>query len=311
MFRLCIRIVWIFLGFIALPGMIPADVSGQLTATAEVNPRLVRLGTPFEVILKIDSNENITIQRPSFPTVEGLTLSNSGTWQGLQLSIGGAHAEASHTLVAEYVASEAGTYKLGPFYIAYIDAAGQSHEITIPAVNVEVYEDAPRPASGIFLARIASWWKYILTVLLFALLAGLIAALIATRKKGPAAAGAVGAMRRASPEQDALDHIRRLEIPKADDAQDVKTYYEKVDDILRAYLTRRYNVPTRDATSWEIQREFQKRKRLDRRAKDVFVLINDCDWVKFAKSRPTQDEIRKVPDRAAEILVGGVSSANE
>ena len=276
----------------------------QPTATAKANPRLVRVGAPFQIVITLHSEENIVVQRPSFQSVEGLTLSNPEAGSTFQISVGGGHTESAQTFAAEYVASEPGTYDLGPFYIAYVDEKGESHELTVPAVTVEVHEDAPRPASNIILARIGRWWKYILTAFLLAVLAGLAAVLVRARKRTAGAAPAP--VRTSSPEHDAVEQIKSLRIPGAEDVEAVKAYYDKVDKILRTYLTRRYNVLTRDLTTWEIQKEFRKRKRLDARAKAVFILINDCDWVKFAKSRPMQGEIERIPYRAAEALVGGI-----
>jgi len=144
------------------------------------------------------------------------------------------------------------------------------------------------------------------TILLLAILAGLIALFIRVRKQAPDAAPALTMGIGRSPEQLAVEEIRALPIPDAGDAAAVKEYYGKVDGALRTYLKRRYEVPTHEVTSWEIQREFHTRKRLDTRVKGVFVLINDCDWVKFAKTRPAAREIQAVPDRAADILTGRI-----
>jgi hypothetical protein len=303
--RSTVRHILIFLATVAVAAAMSASVaSAETTGTAEANPRLVRVGDPFEIVLTITTDESVRIQQPAFPTPQGLRLLSSESERAMQLSFGGAVSEATYAFTAEYAAEEPGEYRIGPFRVSYTTSEGQSSELTIDAVVVEAHEDAPRPASNIIFGPYPPWLVYLFIAMLVAILAGLIAAWIIIRKRPREAIVAPLPIAFRSPEQAALDEIRRLGTPSASDEDAVKAYYDSVDDILRKYVTKRYNVPTRDSTGWEIRKEFHRRERLDSRIKGVFELMNDCDWVKFAMTRPTDRDIRRLPDRAADILVG-------
>jgi len=290
---------------LAIAAALSANVaSAETTGTAEVNPRLARVGDPFEVVLTISTDESVSIQQPAFPTPQGLRLLNSESVRGMQLSFSGADSESTYTFTAEYAAEEPGEYRIGPFRVSYTTSDGESAELTIDAVAVEAHEDAPRPASNIIFGPYPPWLVYLFIAMLVAVLAGLVAAWIIVRNRPREAIVAPLAIAFRSPEQAALDEIRKLGTPSASDEATVKAYYDSVDDILRKYVTKRYNVPTRDSTGWEIRKEFHRRERLDSRIKGVFELMNDCDWVKFAMTRPTDRDIRRLPERAADILVG-------
>lgn len=226
--------------------------------------------------------------------------------QGMNITADSGGTEVSHVISREYTADEPGQYEIGPFTVRYYNAEGETEEIELEPVMVEVFEDAPREASTIIPGTMPWWWPYLITAICLAILAGLIAGWYALKRKRmpDEAAPAVIHIGSRSPEQTAYDAIAKLELPDPEDEDTIKGYYDAVDDILRIYLTKRYNMPTRDATLWEIRQEFTRRKRLDSRVKGVFAMMNDCDWVKFAKMKPSSGDISGVKERAADVLLG-------
>jgi hypothetical protein len=276
----------------------------ETTGTVEVNPRLVRLGVPFTVTVEISSDENIQNPQVDFPEPEGLHLSGNIS-QGVNLVAQGGTTEVTHDISREYTADEAGVYEVGPFRVTYVNEEGETEELELELVSVEVFEDAPREASTIIPGTMPWWWPYLITVICLAILAGLVGGWYALkRKRRPEAAAAPVQIGPRSPEQNAYDAVAALTVPDANEEEAVKEYYDAVDDILRVYLTKRYNVPTRDATLWEIRQEFNRRKRMDSRVKGVFEMMNDCDWVKFAKMKPKSGDIDGVKVWAADVLLG-------
>ncbi|MFH1677136.1 MAG: BatD family protein [bacterium] len=268
--------------------------------TAEANPRLVRLGTPFSVVLKITSDGKIGIKQPSFPVPDGLTQSQVAS--GIQIGSINGNTSFAYTFTAQYNSDKAGNYTIGPFEVAYTDSNSKDEKISADAVTVEVYEDAPRPASDILNRARSNIWGILIPILLLAVLAGLIAGLRYLKRKPTGESQVLNIFK--SPEQLAVEEIKALNFPDATDETAVKEYYDKIDEILKKYLTVRYEVKTADLTTWEIKSEFIVRKRTDSRIRGVFELLNDCDWVKFAKTRPTDSEIRLIPSRASDILLG-------
>ena len=249
---------------------------------------------------------NLQIQKPAFPTVDGLTCLNPDAISEQTFAVRDNNAEMTSTFVALYRADKPGTYQLGPIQVSMINEAGQTSNVTAEPVTVEVYEDAPRPPSDIIHSVMPSIWKYLLGIAIVALALGLFAWWLKYRNRQPEDVRATPAsILLKTPEQNAVEEIRALARPLASDGDAVKAYYDKVDEILRKYVNRRYNISTSDATTWEIQQELRRRKRLDPRLKGVFGIINDCDWVKYAKCRPTQRQIDSVPVQAADVLTGG------
>ncbi len=285
--------------------LLPVAALAEVTGTATANPRLVRLGVPFEVILEITADEQAQVRQPAFPTPTGLNLNTHRINQGMSIVSSGARTETTYTFVAEYTADQPGAYSIGPFRMSYTDASGDEQELVIDPVTVEVHEDAPRPASPIVKGSLPWWWTYAIAAVLLAVLAGLVAAWFYMKRRpriAPPPAPLPISPR--TPEQAAYDEIRKLVLPSADDEGAVKGYYDSVDEVLRKYITKRYEVPTADRTAWEIRQEFNRQKRLDTRIRGVLQLMNDCDWVKYAKTRPGNNDIARVVERAADTLLG-------
>jgi len=274
----------------------------ETTATVDLNPRLVRSGDSFTVEIRIESDEDIRMLAPAFPTPEGISIGNRGNSQELLMRNGVTNRTFNY--FASYNAQTPGKIEIGPFRINYTDEQGAQQEIVLDPVTVEIYEDAPRPSSDIIAGISHDWIKWLIGTLLLAMIGGLIYALVRLRKRGPAETQAPLTGRKKSLEEEALDEIIKLEIPNASDEKAVKAYYDSVDDILRIYMRKGYDVSTHDATLWEIRQEFQRRKRMDSRIKGIFGILNDCDWVKFAKTKPSDGEIRDVVGRCSDALKG-------
>jgi len=284
--------------FLCLSGAAFAATEGR----ANLNPRLVRLNDPFTVDIRIISDEEIQVMAPAFPTPNGVALGNRGSTQQLVISAGVSTRTYNYTAV--YITHVAGNIQLGPFRVTYIDADGVTQELLLDAVTVEIYDDAPRPSSEIVPGVSRGWIKWLIIFSVLALLAGLIYALFRMYNKKPGAVPAAVVGRQISYEEQILEELRALQLPPADDIEAVKEYYDQVDEILRKYIAKRYDVSTHDCTLWEIRSEFVKRQRIDSKAKGVFEIINDCDWVKFAKTRPSESDIRDVVRRCSDVLRG-------
>ena len=278
-------------------------VYGEVTATAEVSQRLVRVGTLFQVIVTVEMDSSQSVQRPDWPPIKGLTLTNPDMGREVGIAIENGASRGHYKFYAEYSADSPGIYEISPIKVTIRDTGSSSDEITANAVTVEVYEDTPRDASGIVIAKVFPWQKLILTILIIALIAGLAAYLIKLRKASTGAPGiAIGGEK--SFERAALEEIDAMEIPKSGENELVKEYYKKVDSILRKYLSERYKVDTVESTMWEVQKVLKSRQRMDRRTDGILRIMNDCNWVKYAKLHPTDHEIRDIPGRSREALTG-------
>ncbi len=282
--------------FLVLPVVTFAGVNASL----DLNPRLVKLGDSFQIVLEITSDGSERIQTPAFPQPVGLEYSGQ-VGSAHQVQISGGVTRVSDIFTASYTTTEEGNFDIGPIRINYSDGSGQ-HQIVTDIFTVEVYDDAPRPATGIIKGKLPSLLPWLITAALLAVLAALIYALITLRKKRKESPQSRPSILSQSPEAFALEQICALEIPDPEDEIALKDYYDKIDKIFRAYLAARYEVSTMDNTSWEIKTEFGRRQRMDNRVKGVLELINDCDWVKYAKTRPSRRVMERIVPRSREIL---------
>jgi hypothetical protein len=285
----------------------PFSVFAVPTATAEVYPRLVMAGTDFQLEINVGAVGDYIIEEPMFPTVDGLRLLTPEATSGVSFKSIGSNSESKSRFIAQYRADLPGKYQLGPIDVPLSSSTGEVSKITIAPVTVEVYKDSPKPASDIIHLPMPPWWVYFLGIGLIATGAG---GLVwwRTRKKHPLlTAGTVTAIPVSKTlEQNTIDEIKSEPRPQASDIEAVKTYYIKINEILRKYLSIRYNVSTKEMTTWEIQQEFLRLRLLDSRVKGVFVILNDCDWVKFARSHPRQNQIDGIPGRVSQALIGAI-----
>jgi len=278
------------------------DLHAETSAVVELNPRLVRLGDTFTVEIRILSDEQINLMAPAFPTPDGVSLGiRSSSQEFVQM---GGEVTNAYIYTAVYNTIEAGNIEIGPFRVNYADPQGEPLEIVLNAIIVEIYEDAPAPSSEIVPGVSPGWLQLIIVLASLAILAGLIYAWVRLHRRKPADTVAPITSRRRSPEDEALDEIKNLDVPRADDDEAVKAYYDRVDVILKDYIYKRYTVSTRDNTLWEIKQEFHNRQRIDSRVKGLFLILNDCDWVKYAKTHPTDADIRLVVGRCSDSLKG-------
>jgi hypothetical protein len=273
------------------------SVYAESSAVASVNQRLVELGTTFQVKLIVRTEKGLRVERPTWPEPSGLNIVNPDFDMKTE--------SGEFTFWAEYTSTESGNYEIAPIRVIIRDDEGIIEDVISNPVEVEITGDAPKPSSGIIPAPGFDWQKYLLIGLSLAVLAGLIAYWINLRRSlaaTPVIGGAPVASK--SLEQEIIQEIEGLQFPDASDKEAVKGYYMKVDGILRKYMNIRYEVDTVDTTTWEIQLELKSRQRMDTRVQDIFKLLNDCNWVKYAKLHPTNDDIHDIPNRCMEALTG-------
>ena len=277
------------------------------TVASEVIPHLIRAGDTFQVSISLVASENIRVTAPEFPAPEGLTLLNPNASLEQSVILSNGTSQTTYTMTALYRADKPGKYQLGPVTIAYTSGTDQEGSIATDIMEFEVVEDAPRPPSDIVHAVMPKIWIFLLAAMI---LAGAIAALAWYRnRKKPT--GEVGVAQTVSAvrtlEQNIIEEIKAVPRPSASDAEAVKVYYDKIDEILRKYFSTGYGITTSDATMWEMSLRLRaKHGKPDSRVEGVLSIINDCDWVKYARSRPTQNDIERIPPRASEALTGGV-----
>lgn len=105
-----------------------------------------------------------------------------------------------------------------------------------------------------------------------------------------------------SPEEIAYELLAQIEKENLLLKGKIKEYYIKISEAIRKYIEKRYEIMAIEETTEEIFRKMQEANI----NKDNIIFINlflsDCDLVKFAKYRPTEQENQNILPRAYEII---------
>ncbi len=101
---------------------------------------------------------------------------------------------------------------------------------------------------------------------------------------------------------EALEKIKKLQQKGYLEKNKFKIFYFEISEIIRGYLHRRYDIYTLERTSYEIMIDI--RKIVD--DKNIQKLFNkffrDSDMVKFAKYKPSINEIKGIVGRAIQLI---------
>ena len=81
----------------------------------------------------------------------------------------------------------------------------------------------------------------------------------------------------------------------------IKEYYDRLSDIIRFYLARVYSVDTMEKTTTELY-QMLKDKITPEHNREIKNYLQNCDFVKFAKFIPKEEEIKKDFDKAKDFI---------
>ena len=181
-------------------------------------------------------------------------------------------------------------------------ADGSSSILESPPVRLKI--TGPKIEEGADIHDIAGpidvrIWPWLLAAALAAI--GLLAWAWRSWKRrvpGQAAAGATPPDPRTY-DEIALDELRALagiDLP-------LKEYYDRISEILRLYLERRYELPALRMTSGDLHRRLRETQASVEARGMTRTLLERCDLVKFARYLPADDDRRKDVNSAGHIVV--------
>ena len=117
----------------------------------------------------------------------------------------------------------------------------------------------------------------------------------ARRRRSPLPLGRAGQSR--SPYEWAISELSAMSHPDLDEAEDLKRYYTQVSEILRRYLDAEFGLETIESTTAEVSRQVKRSALEWKLGHRVLSILLVADLVKFARYRPTPDEVETlVPD---------------
>jgi hypothetical protein len=104
------------------------------------------------------------------------------------------------------------------------------------------------------------------------------------------------------PYEVALLALRKLKEEKLWQQGDVKQYYTRITDILRAYFEQQFNIPALEQTSEELLQHIKPVTILNQQRDRLRDLLTVADLAKFAKLTPTAEEHERALSQAFEIV---------
>jgi len=202
-----------------------------------------------------------------------------------------------------------GKYEIPAFTFEFVDANNpqeKTYQLATEPIEVEVTsllgEDRAKLAiediEGVVeMPKKASlWWVWVLTVVG---VMGAVAAVVLVRRKR-----AVRLIRIFKPAHEiAYARLRALVKEDLIKAGRIKEFYERISSILRHYVEHRFDLRAPERTTEEFLSELQHADVLGTEDKEYLAeFLQHCDLVKFAKHRPTSEQIQKTFDLVKQFI---------
>lgn len=205
------------------------------------------------------------------------------------------------------------TYFLGEFEIPaveieYIDKNGNKGVVKSEPMIIKVVPVKRRPDDKDDIRDIKNpiyiktyLWLYILiTVLLIGIVAYAVYWYI---KRKPALKEEIKEEVKRLPEDiEALNKIEALESKGYLENGQIKQFYFELSEIIREYLSRRYQIPTLERTTSEVLHDLEKVIYGSELYKKFYNFFYECDMVKFAKYIPTKNQLNSIIPLAKELI---------
>ncbi len=244
----------------------------------------------------------------SYPGVEGFEQ------QGVHItSYNNNMALTSESTAQTYTAPKEGNYTIEPVSVTFIDPTGnrveeKSNGLTIVVLAENAPDEGLRDIKGLKSVRKPLNWLLISAIgaVVFALI--LIIVIASGRRKRPLTPAAPAPSRYASPEDEFIDMLLKLNVPDEFDALAVKRLYIQMSDCIRSYLSAGWNIGARKETTCEVLDELM-RAGFPIEALDSYkVMAKAFDMVKYAKGRPFKEDIDAARDAAISFIrfMGGL-----
>jgi len=106
-----------------------------------------------------------------------------------------------------------------------------------------------------------------------------------------------------TPEEIAREAIRQLLARKLIEDGKFKAFYLELSEIIKRFLGARLSVPSLERTTREFTRDLRSTDIAEEQYRLIQDFLENCDLVKFAKYRPTAEEVQEVIGQA-DIIIG-------
>lgn len=260
----------------------------------------IKIGEQLQYIIKVSKGKSVV-----FPKLKVDSLQKVEVVESLPIDT------LKNTFEKKYILTsfDSGTYKIPQQEVLVNNRKLLSKTLEIKVLNVKV--DTTK--QGMFPIKAIKkepktladyihllWWL-IPILLIFLLILGLVLYFIFRKKK---AAPKVYI----PPVQEALNRLKALDKKQLLQQEKLKPYYSELTDIVRTYIEKEIKIPALESTTDELINtiiDFNQSSKLEI-SKETIVnlkkILSTADLVKFAKSKPLIDEIKKHRNLSEEII---------
>lgn len=196
-----------------------------------------------------------------------------------------------------------GVHRVNAVSIEYRDAAGNKHKATTPELVVPVQSvlsgkaearDVKAPVPYPFVFALPAWaWALLIAV------AGGVIWLLMRRRPVPV----VVAPPPPPPDVEAFKRIDGLLSENLIRAGQVKEFCDRISDILRHYLGRRFGLASMGDTSYELLEALERQTPMGQEDRaQLASFLEACDLAKFAKAQPDEPQMMGLVDSARGLV---------
>jgi hypothetical protein len=267
----------------------------------EANRQEIRVGDDVEITMRLVYPIRYEILgKVSFPKVEGLKQLGIDK-MGVFVSTTQRQEDTTRT----FQALEPGAFVIEPIKVGFRKPEGgkvdvESNGLTIVVLEAGAPQEGLRDIKGLKPIKRPIDWLLILTIAAIALALILIVLVITGRRARPAVAQLPFPYKNI--EEEYIRQLQALAIPDEYDSEAVKKIYLTMSELVRTYLSERWNMDAREGTTREVLEDMEEVGFDGQALKGYGDMALAFDMVKYAKGRPFKDDIEKAREAAIDFI---------
>ncbi|MDD5066062.1 MAG: hypothetical protein PHF84_03340 [bacterium] len=285
--------------------LLPAAPETPVSIKTGTDRTTIHIGDPVNFYIVISYEKDIRLELPaSGNTIGPFEIKDQNISDVAVSSSENPKKIINYTITTYYL----GDIEIPGLEIGYIDRNNKQAVIKTEPVIIKVMPVKKLPNDTDDIRNLKEqvslptyWWLLILILLLLAGLGWLVYQKYWKTKKVKEEILPRVTENILSEDEEALEKIRQLGTKGYLENGLIKEYYFELNEIIRQYLHRRYDLITLERTSYEIIQDLKKL--LVKDALESYIrFFNDTDMVKFAKYTPSVNEIKGITPSAVDLV---------
>jgi len=203
-----------------------------------------------------------------------------------------------------------GAFTIPVFSIYYKDEKGQTNHLQTDKINVEILKMTSSQMTNKDIKDLKAQFKMKDNLLWLKILVGILLLLFIMvliyiknfKKKSNFIENIIKKEPQLPPDEEALQKLQEIKNSDLLSEGHIKEYYSLVNEVIRTYISRRFNIVTLEASSYDILQELEKIYLSQEIFKLIEIFLEKSDMVKFAKYKPSGNEVKGFIESAFEIV---------